>query len=1220
MLLTNSHQTVTVWLNRGDGTFLAGVDYPVSSDENAMLSPALTADVNRDGRLDIVASDTTHSIVRTLYGRGNGTFEASVELVRRSDPLIATSDFNRDGVLDLVTAQFPTLTVTLGGTSGSFAQPTNYEVGSEGNSTQLFATGDVNGDGNSDLVVLGGQPNGSTRDLWVLLGRGNGSFAAASPTFLPVGERPLVLELKDVNGDGRDDLLTDRSDTRIVVFTADANGALQLHAEYDISDNVRDVSIADYTGDGVVDLALPSPAQSGVTVLVGHGDGTFGSETEYGQSGRPGGLAAGDINGDGSADFVTANPSGHTVSVRLGNGQGGFASSREYSVGSHPDAVALGDFNRDSVLDLVVSHRDPAINNPTLFLSVSVAFGIGDGSFGTPTEWFVSGVPVAVTAVDVNGDGLDDIVTANARSVPLHDAISVLLSNGDRTFTELGSYRTGSADPSDLATGDVNRDGLLDVVTVTGTDSSGTVSLLLGRGDGAFHSPIYSAVGRGSRAVTVGDLNGDGNPDVITGNAPSYLQPGASVSVLLGKGDGTWEPRADYAVAEAPERIALADMNADNKLDVVWSNGSYGTFSIWLGTGDGTLSTAGSASFAAGNSAQLTSFGIADFDQDGKLDVSLADADRAGVVVALQAGDSLRPGPRPTPTAPLPDDNAPGLVGARPATLSYTGSAVSGTLTSNTVWSGLMVVRGPLTVAAGAKLVIQPGTTIKFADLVTPYYSEPGRLDVYGALEVGGTAANPVIFTSLADDSAGGDTNADGASSVAHAGDWGAIRLHASAPASSISYAQVRYGGSWYNEAVLVDGGSPTFNNVMIRDAQSRGLAISGTAGGSYSSIDVERTGGTGIAASGTLATSLKDIRIAHTGRALGGGGWGNDGISVFGATTSLQSVQISHVPGWAIDMPMSAWPYVTGLAIDATTSGHDGAVHLSGTLTAACTPQTDVTWNVEGLIDAGAQLTLLPGTVLKGSLIVVGTLDARGTAERPIVITGIGDDSVGGDTNDDNNASHARESIGPRLRFFDTTSSGSVLDYVEVRYGGGRNGSGTPQAAVEIENASPRLSHVTIRDTDNWALLLKQDAGPTIEHLTVENCLGNGPSDGFGVYAQSDAGTFLLSDVSFRRVTNWPLYLADIDQWGRVTNVQVDATSCVRGASVYVAGGTLASDVRPAAGLAWQTDQITVPAGRTLTLDPATILKSTEPLNVFGVLYCARDARRTGHLDGSDR
>ena len=428
--------------------------------------------------------------------------------------------------------------------------------------------------------------------------------------------------------------------------------------------------------------------------------------------------------------------------------------------------------------------------------------------------------------------------------------------------------------------------------------------------------------------------------------------------------------------------------------------------------------------------------------------------------------------------------------------------------------------------------------------------------------------------------------------------------MHAAAPASSISYAQVRYGGSWYNETVLVDGGSPTFNNVMIRDALSRGLAISGAAGGTYSKIHVERTGGTGMAASGSLATSLTDIQVAHTGRALGGGGWGNDGISVFGATTSLQSVQVSHVPGWAIDMPMSAWPHVTGLAIDATTSGHDGAVHVSGTLTSDCTPQADVTWHVEGLLDAGAQLTLLPGTVLKGSLIVVGTLDARGTAERPIVITGIGDDSVGGDTNDDNNASHPRESIGPRLRFFDTTSSGSVLDYVEVRYGGGRNGSGTPQAAVEIENASPRLSHVTIRDTDYWALLLKQDAGPTVEHLTIENCLGNGPSDGFGVYAQSDAGTFLLSDVSFRRVTNWPLYLADIDQWSRVTNVQVDATSCVRGASVYVAGGTLASDVRPAAGLAWQTDQITVPAGRTLTLDPATILKSTEPLNVFGVLY----------------
>ena len=197
------------------------------------------------------------------------------------------------------------------------------------------------------------------------------------------------------------------------------------------------------------------------------------------------------------------------------------------------------------------------------------------------------------------------------------------------------------------------------------------------------------------------------------------------------------------------------------------------------------------------------------------------------------------------------------------------------------------------------------------------------------------------------------------------------------------------------------------------------------------------------------------------------------------------------------------------------------------------------MTWSVYGTINAGVTLTLAPGTVLKGGLTVLGTLDARGTADQPIIVTGSGDDAAGGDTNDDGDATHPRESIGgPRLKFYDTGASGSVLEYVEVRYGGGGNWLGSPYAAVEIEKAAPTLTNVTIRDTDNWALLLKQDAAPIIEHLTVENCIGAGTSDGYGVYVKSDAGAFTLSDVSFRRVTNWPLYLENMSQWGRVSDV----------------------------------------------------------------------------------
>ena len=1207
LLVTNNYQTVSVRLNLGDGTFSPSVDYTVNSSGSSSLTAAQVADVNGDGRLDILVADTSVAQILALYGAGNGTFAAATTLVSQADPLVALADFNGDGAVDLVTSQFPAQTVYLNRGDGTFGQPTRYTLGSADHPTQLVATGDVNGDDNPDLVVSGGLYNGSDRDLWVMLGRGDGTFAAATMTTLPIDVRPVFLKLADVNGDGRDELISDRGGTRVAVLVADAGGRFRMHAEYDLSDSLSDVSVGDFDGDGAADLALPSPQRAGVTVLAGHGDGTFGGDFEYSQSGSPSGVAVGDLNGDGNADYVSANGNGHTVSVRLGLGDGRFSAEHEFHVGPHPGDVGLGDFNRDGVLDVVVAHRDPAYERPAQFDSVSVAFGVGDGTFGPPTEMYVQGVPVVVRAVDVNGDGADDIVTANARA-SFYDPVSVLLSNGDRTFRDERSFRAGAADPKDLAAGDLNGDGWADVVTVTGTDSSGTATILWGGGDGSFPAPEQLAVARGALAVALGDLNGDGYLDLVTGNSPSYLDPGSSVSVLLGRGDGTFEARVDYAVDGTPQQLRLADMNGDDKLDVVATHGTGGTFSIGLGRGDGTFAAGDVASFALGDNANLRSFGIGDFDGDGKSDLAVANADRTGVLVALQAGLGPWPGSGGQPAEPLPAEDALGIISPHAAADSYTGPTVSGTISVDTTWSGVVVVRGPVTVATGVTLTVQSGTTVKFMDGAGLYAPEPGRLDLNGTLRVVGTELRPVVFTALADDSAGGDTNGDGAASGANAGEWAGVRFHAGATASSLSYAEFRWAGDWSSgPAVQVDGGTPSLNHVTIRDALARGLTVSGTAGGTFSGLTVQRTGGTGIEVTGSLPTTLTDVVIDGTGLALGIGGLGDSGLSVTGAAATVHNVHVRHVPGWALDISMATWPRLSGLVIDPETTGHAGAVNVTGTLTADCAPAADVTWSIDGTVSAGVTLTLAPGTVLKGSLTVLGTLDARGTADLPIIVSGTGDDSVGGDTNGDGNASHPRESLsGPRLRFFDTGADGSVLEYVEVRYGGGSNWSGTRYAAVEIEKASPRLTNLTIRDTDNWALLLKQDAGPVIEHLTVENGLGASSSDGYGVFAQSDAGPFTLADVSFRRVTNWPLYLDHISQWGRVADVHIDAATCARGVSAYVAGGTLASDVRPAAGVAWQLGSLTVPAGRTLTLDPGTILKTTSSLSVAGILNAA--------------
>ena len=127
---------------------------------------------------------------------------------------------------------------------------------------------------------------------------------------------------------------------------------------------------------------------------------------------------------------------------------------------------------------------------------------------------------------------------------------------------------------------------------------------------------------------------------------------------------------------------------------------------------------------------------------------------------------------------------------------------VSGTIAQNTIWSGLVAVRGAVTVAAGATLTVQPGTVVKFATSADGY--TPGSLTVQGTLQVLGTASQPVIFTSLYDDAAGGDTDGDGGATAPRAGDWGFLQLASASASSSLDYAEIRYaGGGGFPEAAL---------------------------------------------------------------------------------------------------------------------------------------------------------------------------------------------------------------------------------------------------------------------------------------------------------------------------------------------------------------------------------------------------------------------------------
>jgi hypothetical protein len=365
------------------------------------------------------------------------------------------------------------------------------------------------------------------------------------------------------------------------------------------------VAVADLNGDGTPDLVvLNSESQStSVGVLLGKGDGTFQPVVTYDAGGSFGSsVVVADVNGDGKADLIVASecpigscglPYPGTIGVLLGNGDGTFQgpviyAAGVYSRGNALPKVAVADVNGDGKLDIVVSNEcasDSNCNYPTGPGGVSVLLGNGDGNFQSPIVYSSGGYEgTGVVIADVNGDGKPDLLVSNdcfswSECVDVQyypGGLGVLLGNGDGTFQPPVSYESGGYLADSLAVADLNHDGKLDVAVVNKCQSAigcdaGNVSVLLGNGDGSFQAPNNYSAGFGSWALTVaiGDVNGDGNLDLVT--TSTCFNCRTRVSVLPGNGDGTFQPFITFLSGGYlySDSIAIADLNHDGRPDIV---------------------------------------------------------------------------------------------------------------------------------------------------------------------------------------------------------------------------------------------------------------------------------------------------------------------------------------------------------------------------------------------------------------------------------------------------------------------------------------------------------------------------------------------------------------------------------------------------------------------------------------------------------------------------
>ena len=232
--------------------------------------------------------------------------------------------------------------------------------------------------------------------------------------------------------------------------------------------------------------------------------------------------------------------------------------------------------------------------------------------------------PAGFVTGDFNGDGKIDLAVANSNA----GTVSILLGNGDGTFTAQPTVTVG-AGAHWIVTGDFNEDGKLDLAVAN--SGSNTVSILLGNGDGTFTLHSSPATGGSPFAIAAGDFNADGHLDLAITNATSN-----TVTILLGNGTGAFTAAASPAVGSRPQVLVVGDFNEDGKLDIAVANESSNSVSMLLGNGDGTFQT--QTSTAVGGSGFPIGLISGDFNNDTHLDVAAVNASDVAILLGNGAG------------------------------------------------------------------------------------------------------------------------------------------------------------------------------------------------------------------------------------------------------------------------------------------------------------------------------------------------------------------------------------------------------------------------------------------------------------------------------------------------------------------------------------------------------------------------------------------------------
>ncbi|WP_324680477.1 FG-GAP-like repeat-containing protein [Hymenobacter sp. GOD-10R] len=667
LAVASGYSIVNVRLNNGSGTYSGGQEVSVG-----LIPRDLTlGDIDNDGDLDLLVDDDQNSKISVRLNNGSGTFSGTQEVAVGNGPQSQTvGDIDGDGDLDLVTANLRgTASVRLNNGSGSFSGDQEVIVGG---TLLRVALHDVDSDGDLDLLAV------NTGGVAVCLNNGVGTFTTTSNT--PANGFGYSLAVGDIDGDGDLDLLignfynygsaNNTVSVRLNNGTGVFNGSQEvIIGPYTTGANVAQVKLGDVDGDGDLDLVAANTTNDAgrVSIRLNDGNGTFSGVQEVAVL-LPSGLAVGDVDGDGDLDLLTSSNARSGASIRLNQGAAAPTitgiSPAISPVGSTVVITGTNFLNTTSITFNGVAATSFVLNSATQ-LTVTVPSGATSGAVVVTTNVGVSnGIPFTVgPLLTITSFSPARNATNAPRNTPVALTFNRELSTGAATQgavkvfgTQAGGPKAGTASVSGNTltfTPTVSfkpGETVFSTVTTAVTSSSQQPFLApyvfqftaaTAPAAGIFTGPLEASVGTNPQSVALGDVDGDGDVDVLTANNLNNAPTNSTVSIRLNNGNGAYTGTQEVGVGTGPYSIKLGDIDGDGDLDFVTANANSGernTISVRLNNGSGTFS--GTQTLSVGNLPHDVALG--DVDGDGDLDLLVANYVTFGPNYATNSTVSVR--------------------------------------------------------------------------------------------------------------------------------------------------------------------------------------------------------------------------------------------------------------------------------------------------------------------------------------------------------------------------------------------------------------------------------------------------------------------------------------------------------------------------------------------------------------------------------------------------